>query len=243
MRHRLDALVDRVFPGMGFRPLWIASAAAILLTLYEYHGSTTDVPSSFAAWSARTFAVEAPAFHGHLWSHCAAVVLLMLAPLVLSFTLEGWGPLQLGLGVRGAGRELGVVLLLWLAMLPVLALVHDTPAFHRTYPRLPEAATDVRLFLLYEGLYLVKWVAWEFFFRGFLLFGFARDFLYRAVLLSTVPFVLMHFGKPELETLGALVAGLILCFIALRSRSIWPGVLLHWLVATSLDGFASTWWR
>jgi membrane protease YdiL (CAAX protease family) len=89
----------------------------------------------------------------------------------------------------------------------------------------------------------VKWIAWEFFFRGFMLFGFGKDFLQRAVLVSTIPFVLMHYGKPELEMASALIAGLVLCFIALRSKSIWPGVLLHWLVAATMDFFAAQWWR
>ena len=35
----------------------------------------------------------------------------------------------------------------------------------------------------------------------------------------------------------------LLCFIALRSKSIWPGVLLHWLVASTMDFMASSWWR
>ncbi len=53
----------------------------------------------------------------------------------------------------------------------------------------------------------------------------------------------MHIGKPEAEVLGAVVAGLVLCYLAMRSRSIWPGVLLHSLVASTMDFFASTWWR
>jgi membrane protease YdiL (CAAX protease family) len=61
----------------------------------------------------------------------------------------------------------------------------------------------------------------------------------RAVIVSTIPFVIMHFGKPQPEVYGSLAAGFILCWLALRSNSIWPGVLLHWLVATSMDVFAA----
>ena len=110
-------------------------------------------------------------------------------------------------------------------------------------PRLPEARADAGLFALYQALYLIKWTAWEFFFRGFLLFGFKRDLGSVAVLLSTVPFALMHVGKPEAEMASAVVGGLVLCWIALRSKSIWPGVVIHSLVATTMDFFASTWWQ
>ncbi|HEY8427413.1 MAG TPA: CPBP family intramembrane glutamic endopeptidase, partial [Sandaracinaceae bacterium] len=149
----------------------------------------------------------------------------------------------LGLGLRGAGRETFVAIALWAVMIPIVWAVHDTESFASTYPRFRPARDSMELYLLYEGFYLVKWIAWEFFFRGFLLFGYAKDCFSRAVLLSTIPFVLMHFGKPEAEVFGSLVAGLVLCYIAMRSKSIWPGVLLHWLVASTMDFFASVWWR
>ena len=129
---------------------------------------------------------------------------------------------------------------LFAAILSATALVF---AASGTFAGAPPKVSSLRLYLLDEGFYLVKWVAWEFFFRGFMLFGFGRDFLHRSVLVSTIPFTIMHFGKPELEALGALIAGLVLCYIALRSKSIWPGVLLHWLVASTMDFFASDFWR
>ncbi|MCZ7687616.1 MAG: CPBP family intramembrane metalloprotease [Sandaracinaceae bacterium] len=243
MRDRLDDLVQRLFPGMGLRPLWLTAFASVAMVLYYHHGGGPNGPRWFIEGSTELFDVPHRAFHEHLWAHLAAVVLLMLAPLAASYWLEGWTPLDLGLGVRGAGKELLVVLALWAVMVPVVWAVHDQGSFPSTYPRFAPAKHSMEMYLLYEGFYLVKWIAWEFFFRGFMLFGFARDFFQRAVLMSTVPFVLMHFGKPEPEVLGALLAGLVLCFIALRSKSIWPGVLLHWLVASTMDFFAAEWWR
>ena len=76
-----------------------------------------------------------------------------------------------------------------------------------------------------------------------MLFAFAKDLGSKSVLVSTIPFVLMHFGKPQAEVYSSVAAGFILGWLAWRSRSIWPGVILHWLVATSMDFFASRWWR
>jgi membrane protease YdiL (CAAX protease family) len=167
----------------------------------------------------------------------------MIVPLLVSRFASGWGPRDLGFRVKGAHREILLALGLWLAFVPVVLFISDTPSFAAKYPRVKAIAGDGTLFVLYHGLYLVKWIAWEFFFRGYMLFGFEKDFGTRAVLISTVPFALMHVGKPELEMLAAVPAGFILCYIALRSRSIWPGVLLHWLVATTLDFAVSTWWH
>ena len=242
MTKRGEGLLDRVFPGMGWRPLWLTVLSAGCLIVYWHHGSRRAMPGWFVEASTRFWDIDVLRFHEHGWSHLTAVAVLMLVPLV-ACRIGGIRPLELGLGIRGAKRELLLVLALWAAFLPVVWYMSGTEAFLRTYPRLPEARTDLALFLTYEGFYLVKWIAWEFFFRGFMLFGFAKDLGSRAVLVSTIPFVLMHFGKPEAEVVASIAAGFILCWIALRSKSIWPGVLLHWLVATSMDFFASTWWR
>ena len=231
--------LEKIFPGMGWRPLWLSAVAALCLVVYHHQGSPLNAPPWFLDASAVFTGIDALRFHQHLWGHLSAVVVLMLAPLLLCLVLEGWKPTELGLSVRGAKREFLLVLGLWLAFLPIVWWFSDTPGFARTYPRLPQARGDMSLLIAYDAAYLVKWIAWEFFFRGFMLFGFKKDFGTRAVLISTIPFVLMHFGKPQPEVYGSLFAGLILCKIALSSNSIWPGVLLHWLVASSQDFFAA----
>lgn len=232
-------LLERIFPGMGVRPLWMSVLAALCLVFYFHEGRPSRCPRWFLDLSLAVTGVEARLFHHHLWAHVSAVVILMAVPLLAGFVLEGWRPAELGLSARGAKREFLLVIGLWIAFLPVVWWFSGTEAFLQKYPRLPEARGNLRLLLAYDGCYLVKWIAWEFFFRGYMLLGFKRDFGNRAVLVSTIPFVLMHFGKPEAEVYGALPAGLILCAIALRARSVWPGVLLHWLVASSMDFFAA----
>lgn len=243
MRSQVEELVDRLFPGMGWRPLYLTASATWLMVLYFHHGGGPDAPAWFIEASRSVFEVEPLEFHQHMWAHGSAVVLLLLAPLAICWFGEGWSPRDLGFRLRGTGLETLVVLGLWAVMIPLVWMVHDQGAFLRVYPRLEASRDDAQLFLLFESLYLVKWIAWEFFFRGFLLFGLGKDFLRRAVLVSTIPFTLMHYGKPELEMASAMIAGLVLCFIALRSRSVWPGVLLHWLVASTMDFMASEWWR
>ena len=51
----------------------------------------------------------------------------------------------------------------------------------------------------------------------------------------TVPYTMIHFHKPFPECLGALGAGLLLGFLALRYRSFLGGVVLHSLVAVTMD--------
>ena len=47
-------------------------------------------------------------------------------------------------------------------------------------------------------------IGWEFFFRGWILFGYMRKFGPEALWLQAVPFALAHIGKPEVETLSTI---------------------------------------
>lgn len=229
-------------PDFGWRPVALAATASWALILYWYHGSTRDAPRWFIDWETRLTGIEVELFHRHGWAHAMAVALLLVVPLIVA-RLAGMGPRDLGLGIRGAGREVILVLGLWLLIVPVIWWASTTPGFATYYPRLGAARTDAGLFLAYQAHYLVKWTAWEFFFRGFLLFGFRKDFGDASIVISTIPFTIMHVGKPEAEAFSAFLGGFVLCLIALRSKSIWPGVIIHSLVATTMDFFASSWWR
>jgi len=84
----------------------------------------------------------------------------------------------------------------------------------------------------------VQFIALEVFFRGFLLHGLRRALGANAIFVMVVPYCMIHFQKPMPETFGAIGAGLILGTLALRTRSIWGGVLIHVGVAMTMDVLA-----
>ena len=57
-----------------------------------------------------------------------------------------------------------------------------------------------------------------------------------------VPYCMIHYGKPYLEVNGAIVAGVVLGSLAMRTRSIYSGFLVHITVAFSMD-FLALWHR
>ena len=79
---------------------------------------------------------------------------------------------------------------------------------------------------------LLELVGWEFFFRGFILFAYARRFGPDALWLQAVPFALAHIGKPEIETLTTIFGGFAFGWLAYRTRSIVYPFFLHWYIAT-----------
>ncbi|HNR08342.1 MAG TPA: CPBP family intramembrane metalloprotease, partial [Saprospiraceae bacterium] len=82
------------------------------------------------------------------------------------------------------------------------------------------------------------YLVWEFYFRGFLLFGLAKIYgPAAAILIQTISSCLVHLGKPEGETLGSVAAGLLFGLLALRTGSIWYGWLIHFSLGVMTDFF------
>lgn len=75
-------------------------------------------------------------------------------------------------------------------------------------------------------------IGWEFFFRGWILFGYARKFGAEALWLQAVPFALAHIGKPEVETLSTIFGGFAFGWVAWRTRSFLYPFLIHWFIST-----------
>jgi membrane protease YdiL (CAAX protease family) len=104
--------------------------------------------------------------------------------------------------------------------------------------------------LAWETIYMTQFVALEFFFRGFFLQGLRVPFGSMALPVMVIPYMMIHLPKLWPEATGAIVFGLFLGFLALRSRSIWGGVAIHVSVALTLDisgmiqtrGWPQVWW-
>ena len=75
-------------------------------------------------------------------------------------------------------------------------------------------------------------VGWEFFFRGWILFGYMRKFGPDALWLQAVPFTLAHIRKPEVETFSTIFGGFAFGWVAWRTRSFLYPLLIHWFIAS-----------
>jgi uncharacterized protein len=138
-------------------------------------------------------------------------------------------------------------------MVPAVFIASKTKAFAGQYPLAGQGAftlavgdkskglISLPLFLIYESAYFAYFIGWEFLFRGWLLNGLLPHFgRGGAVLIQTVPFAIMHLGKPEPEALGSIIAGVALGVLALRTRSFWYGAFLHGSIAVTMD-LVSSW--
>ena len=81
--------------------------------------------------------------------------------------------------------------------------------------------------------------AWEFLFRGFLLFGLKDKLKESSILIQMIPFVLVHFGKPEIETISTILTGIYFGFVAYRGNSYWPAFIIHLFINISFLVFVN----
>lgn len=73
---------------------------------------------------------------------------------------------------------------------------------------------------------------WEFLFRGWILFAYARKFGHEALWLQAVPFAIAHISKPEIETLSTIFGGFAFGWVAWRTKSFLYAFLIHWFIGT-----------
>ncbi len=150
-------------------------------------------------------------------------------PSCLRDTGTGWGDQT---------RFLWVFAAAFAALLPLIWWAGQEEAYQTTYPFFFYARFGVQYLALWWLFYGLYYIGVEYFFRGFLLFGLEARFGSSAVLISVIPYVMIHFSKPATEVIGSALAGILLGYMALRSRSIWGGFFLHWLVGMAMDAMS-----
>jgi membrane protease YdiL (CAAX protease family) len=165
--------------------------------------------------------------------------LVYLVVPMLSLPLLRLSPAAVGFSLRAPGRWLRDIGLLYALMLPLVVWAAFQPSFQRAYPYFGFARAGLTAFALGLAVRFTGMFCWEFILRGYLLFGLERRVgAAAAIAVQTIPFAILHFGKPLPETLGSIIAGVALGIIAVRNRSFIPGAILHFAVAATLDVLA-----
>ena len=230
---------EKYLRGWDRRTTIVLLGTSVLLTLYHFIGRRRVFNQFFAR-----FFLQHPLrriFPYFYWFWMSTLTLLLLPILLVKIGIKDkvrdYG-FRLTHGKLGWGFVLGG----WLLMLPLIALVLQLfPAFQQKYPLSNVAGTNWKVFTAYEISYGVYMFCWEFFFRGFMLFGLEKRFGNYSILIQTIPFVTKHTSKPFPEAMGSIITGVVLGALALETRSFIYGAAVHWLVAMSMDVLALAW--
>ncbi len=247
LRNLITAFRDLV-KEWGWGPLAVACAGTVALILNNYIPPFWLVGPAADRVELDQFAVSAVKGVSFCLVHFGTLFILPLAaawPLTVIARRKPEGnagfPARLrdtGLGWGDQTRYLWVFGAAFLIILPLLVWAARQEEYQQTYPFFFFARFGIRYLLLWWLCYGLYYAGVEYFFRGFLLFGLYPKIGSLAVLVAAIPYVMVHFTKPPSEALGSLFAGILLGYMALRSRSIWGGFLLHWLVGMTMDGLS-----
>jgi membrane protease YdiL (CAAX protease family) len=233
------------------RPAVCLCLVAVVLTLQEYYGGRLIYEQVIRPALLDLDAEQQPRWlnmakydelYGYCWWVFARVAGYVLIPLPLwKLLFPKDSLLDMGLRVRGFFSHIWIYALCLAIVAPAMLLVARQPDFGNYYPFYKQSSRSWYDFFAWEVIYFAQFFALELFFRGFMLGALRRTLGSAAIFVMAVPYCMIHYGKPYLEAHGAIVAGIVLGSLALRTRSIYAGFLVHISVALAMDLLAL--WR
>jgi membrane protease YdiL (CAAX protease family) len=217
-----------------WRVLVVLVVAAVSLTLQEYIGDR----GAFERWFPSRGPNPYYELRGFAWWSAWRVIGYVILPIAAILLMPGERVRDYNLSARGFFHHLWIYITLFALVLPAVIIASTTDQFRHTYPFYRMANRSQFDLWSWETLYAAQFLSLEIFFRGFLLQGLRRALGSNAIFVMIVPYCMIHYGKPMTETLGAIGAGVILGTVAMRTKSIWGGVLIHVGVAMTMDVLA-----
>jgi membrane protease YdiL (CAAX protease family) len=232
---------------IDMRPPVALVMCAAILTMQEYYGggsyygeAVRPLIVKFAAHFPKTLRyAKYEELYGFGWWAFTRVVGYSVVPFaVWKAVFPSDSLLDMGLRARGFFKHAWIYGLSLAIVVPLLLLVSRQPDFGTYYPFYRGSSRSWFDFLAWEAMYFAQFFALEMFFRGFWLGALRRSFGSGAIFAMAVPYCMIHFGKPYLEANGAIVAGIFLGSVSMKTKSIYQGFLVHITVAGLMDWLA-----
>lgn len=174
----------------------------------------------------------------HFFFHQMVISLIGLG--IVKVIFQRW--LDLDYGFRFEWRTLKPYFFVLMLVAPLVIAASFFPDFQRAYPQYkpwnyPQVFgfSIVKQAAIFEMCYSTGFVAVEAVFRGALSMTMIKIMGPRAVLAMASFYCVFHFGKPAGEAVGAFFGGYALGVLAIHSRSILGGLIVHLGVAMLME--------
>jgi membrane protease YdiL (CAAX protease family) len=200
---------NRMIGGYDLNLIVVVGISTLVLVLERYYPLNIDFPRA------------------------TELIYYLLIPLAAGWLLFRDKPWDYGIRIGRWKSSIILTLVCLAAMALILYGTGKMPEFRSYYHM---HVIDWPRLLLKAALYMF---AWEFLFRGYMLFGLEKSMGINAIFVQTIPFVLLHLGKPFLETLFCIPGGFIFGYVAYRTRSFLPCFIIHFGIYAMMHFFTN----
>jgi membrane protease YdiL (CAAX protease family) len=157
-------------------------------------------------------------------NHLDSILLYVVIPFSIIFLFFKEKPSTYGFTFGDWKTGLLLTFLGMLFMTPIIyALGTKNSGMQHYYSYMPEGLIWKKALELF---------GWEYIFRGWILFGYAKKYGPDALWIQAVPFAVAHLGKPDTETFTTIFGGFAFGWVAWRTGSFFYSFLIHWFIAT-----------
>ncbi len=214
---------------------------AVALIILAFDSSSRHI----FQWITETFEISLPLrrWFFYLFTSIHQFINLGVLIVILKYVFDRYEDSIYGLTLKNFNVKPYFLMLLF--MLPLIAWASFQQDFLRNYPIYKDNFTLLANYIepwkaaaSFEISYAFRFVAVELFFRGFLIIGMVKLIGEKAIIPMVVLYSFWHFGKPMAESIGAAFGGLILGVIAMRTGSIFGGIIVHIGVAMMMEAGA-----
>lgn len=173
-----------------------------------------------------------------LFQRLLGIFFFGLVPIVV-LLLTGNRPLTAGLNISRplfsvvSGFSVGALLIL------INYLNRKSPVNLAMYPQIRKKEWTCSLIWLSALSWMVYLFAYEFLFRGYMLFSMYNETgQWNAIIFNLAFYMLVHVPKGWKEAIGSIPLGFVLCLLCLHTGNIWPAFIAHCCLALSNEWFA-----
>lgn len=173
-------------------------------------------------------------FWQYIWQFCMSLLLFLIVPMLL--IKYYFKEKQHDYGFQVGDKKFNLIwTLIGLAVLPAFFFLKD-PGLTQEYPLTGLVRDDITLFIVFNLVYFIYYIGFEFIFRAYLQFGLKREEMtklgiFLIIIIQTIITTLFHIGKPLTEIIAAAAVGPIFGYLTLRGKSfIWPVLIFHYFI-------------
>jgi len=202
---------------------------------YFFISQSKSLPDKFI----KKFGKERTLILWVLFQRLSGVFWLGLIPIVITLTVLSSNLTKYGILIVNTSQTLLWILLISALIIPMNLIFGKNSENLKKYPQIRAREWNVTLLLVNALSWMAYLFAYEYLFRGLLLFSSVRLFgAWPAIAVNAAIYTIVHFHKGMKETIAAIPFGVVLCVLTFYTQTIWAAFFAHVVLALSNEWIA-----